>query len=110
MKRALQASNPEPATMARRPSVQLQTARYVALLALLAISVTYQLSAMEYRFPQWFGNPDRVALPFALDAEDQPHFLVKFVQPNAFAAGLREGDTLLAINAQLATGRVVFAD
>ncbi|MGA8594209.1 MAG: SpoIIE family protein phosphatase [Bryobacteraceae bacterium] len=89
----------------RRP-----TARYVVLAILFVFAVAYQLRAIEYHFPQWFGDRSQVAWPFYLDAEDQPNFILLFVQPNAYSAGIRNGDTLLEINGHPATGRDVFAD
>ena len=84
-------------------------ALYLALIALFVIAVAYQVRTLEQRFPQWFGA-DFIQWPFLLDAEDQPHFKLQFLQQNARDAGLREGDTLIALNGVSVTSRSVYSD
>jgi sigma-B regulation protein RsbU (phosphoserine phosphatase) len=82
---------------------------YLALIALFVVAVAYQVRTLEQRFPQWFGA-DFIQWPFLLDAEDQPHFKLQFLQQNARDAGLREGDTLIALNGVSVTSRSVYSD
>ncbi len=84
-------------------------ALYVALTALFVIAVAYQARTLVQRFPQWFGV-HLIQPPFGLDAEDLPHFLLIFLQQNARDAGLRAGDTLIALNGVSVTSRSVYAD
>ena len=95
--------------MPRRLAARRPTAHYATLAVLFVVAVAYQLRALEYRFPRWF-RVSHVAWPFLLDAEDQPHFFLQYVRPNAQQAGLRDGDTLLAVNGRPVTGRAVLAD
>ncbi len=97
-------SSSKTATVKQRP-----TLLYVGLAALLLIAVAYQARTLEERFPQWFGA-SFVQWPFLLDAEDRPHFDLQFLQQNARDAGLREGDTLIALNGVPVTSRSVYAD
>ncbi|MBV8864809.1 MAG: SpoIIE family protein phosphatase, partial [Acidobacteriaceae bacterium] len=93
----------------RRVTGQRSTALYVALAGLFVIAVAYQVRAVEQTFPQWFGVTF-VQWPFLSDDEDQPNFILQFVRPNAHAAGLRDGDILVAINGIPITSRSVYAD
>ncbi len=88
---------------------QRSRALYVALAALFVIAVAYQVRALKQIFPHWFGTT-LVHWPFLSDDEDQPNFVVQFVRPNAHAAGLRDGDFLVAINGIPVTSRSVYAD
>jgi len=88
---------------------QRSTALYVALTALFVIAVAYQMRALEQAFPGWFGATF-VHPPFLLDAEDQPHFILQYAQPNARAAGLRNSDALISINGFPITSRSIYAD
>jgi phosphoserine phosphatase RsbU/P len=89
----------------RRP-----TGHHIALAAVFIVAISYQVRTTDQRFPQWFGIRERVMWPFLLDAEDQPHFLLQFVHSDTYKVGLREGDSLLAIDGRAITGRSVFAD
>ncbi len=82
---------------------------YAALAALFIIAITYHARALEQAFPQWFGA-DFAQWPFALVAEDRPSFAAYFSFENAHTAGLRDGDTLLAINGRPLTSRSVYSD
>ncbi|MBV9405614.1 MAG: SpoIIE family protein phosphatase [Acidobacteriaceae bacterium] len=73
------------------------------------IAIAFQVRSLEQIFPQWFGA-DFVQWPFLLDAEDRPYFVLQFVQANARAAGLRDDDILVAINALPVTSRSIYAD
>jgi phosphoserine phosphatase RsbU/P len=88
---------------------QRSTALYVALVALFVVAVAYQARTLEQRFPQWFGV-HLIQPPFLLDAEDQPQFKLQFLTRNARDAGLRAGDTLIALNGVSVTSRSVYAD
>lgn len=97
--------------MAQQVTVRHRPARalYAALAVLFVIAAGYQVRALKQIFPQWFGA-EFVQWPFLLDAEDQPHFLLQFVREDARAAGLRDGDALIAINGIPVTSRSVYAD
>lgn len=84
-------------------------ALYTVLAALFVIAVAYQVRALEQAFPQWFGVTF-VQWPFYLDAEDQPHFVMQFVQSNARAAGLRDDDISIFINGISVSGRSIYSD
>lgn len=88
---------------------QRSTALYVAFVGLFVVAFAYQARTLEQRFPQWFGV-HLIQPPFLLDAEDQPHFKLQFLTQNARDAGLREGDTLIAVNGVSVTSRSVYAD
>jgi phosphoserine phosphatase RsbU/P len=93
----------------RPPRGQRSAALYVALIALFVTAVAYQARTLEQRFPQWFGV-HFIQPPFLLEAEDQPHFILQFLRQNARDAGLRDGDTLIAVNGVSVTSRSVYAD
>ncbi len=97
--------------MAQQVAVRRRPARalYAALAVLFVIAAGYQVRALKQIFPQWFGA-EFVQWPFLLDAEDQPQFLLQFVREDARAAGLRDGDALIAINGVPVTSRSVYAD
>ena len=90
---------------ARRRSVAL----YALLAVLFVIAAMYLFRTLEFRFPQWYGATF-VQWPFLLDAEDRPHFAMYFLQQNARAAGLRDGDALVDINGVPVTSRSVYSD
>jgi phosphoserine phosphatase RsbU/P len=93
----------------RPPRGQRSAALYVALIALFVTAVAYQARTLEQRFPQWFGV-HLIRPPFLLEAEDQPQFKLLYPQQNALDAGLREGDTLIAVNGVSVTSRSIYAD
>ncbi len=82
---------------------------YTALFAVFLIAVTYQTRALIQAFPQWFGV-SFVQPPFALEAEDRPYFVSTYSFENAQAAGIRDGDMILAINGRPLISRSVYAD
>jgi phosphoserine phosphatase RsbU/P len=92
-------------TTQQRNSVLL----YLLLGVIALASAVFHVRSVEQIFPQWFGI-ERAEWPFLLDAEDQPHFLVHFPQEYAQAAGLKEGDQLIAINGIPIQSRSIFAD
>lgn len=92
-------------TVRRRPARAL----YAGLAVLFVMAAGYQVRALKQIFPQWFGA-EFVQWPFLLDAEDKPHFLLQFVREDARAAGLHDGDELIAINGVPVTSRSVYAD
>lgn len=96
----------QPQAPARRRSTP---ALYTALAALFVIAVAYHVRAAEQIFPDWFGA-NLVNWPFALYSQDQPNFLIHYVGENARAAGLRDGDILIAINGIPATSRSIYDD
>src|SRR5581483_11336956 len=97
--------------MAQQVSVRRRPARalYAALAVLFVIAAGYQVRALKQIFPQWFGA-EFVQWPFLLGAEDQPQFLLQFVREDTRAAGLHDGDALIAINGVPVTSRSVYAD
>jgi phosphoserine phosphatase RsbU/P len=92
----------------RQPRVP-SWALYVGLIALFLIAITYQVRSLEMRFPQWFGA-HFIQWPFMLDAEDQPNFRLMFLERNARDAGLRQGDTLIALNGAQVPSRSDYSD
>jgi hypothetical protein len=82
---------------------------YAALAAIFIIAIAYHVRALEQVFPQWFGA-NFVQWPFLLDTEDRPYFVAQFLYENAYMAGLRDGDTLIAINGSPLTSRSVYPD
>ncbi len=89
----------------RRPMRTL----YAVLIVLFVIATAYQLRALKQMFPQWFGA-EFVQWPFLLEAEDRPQFILQFVREDARAAGLHDGDALIAIDGVPVTSRSVYAD
>ena len=82
---------------------------YLLLGAVALASILFHFRSLEQMFPQWF-RIDRAEWPFLLEAKDQPHFLIHFLQRNAQEAGLQEGDQLIAINGVSMRSRSAFAD
>jgi sigma-B regulation protein RsbU (phosphoserine phosphatase) len=98
-------------TLLRKPTRSRPTAQYVIIAVLFAIAFAYQLRTVEARFPHWFGQWDRAKWPFLLQPDDRaPSFKIEFLQPNALQAGLREGDTLVAINDRPVRGSAVLGE
>jgi sigma-B regulation protein RsbU (phosphoserine phosphatase) len=91
--------------------------RPVGLLLLLGIlfvtSLAYHLRVTMYREQRWFGI-DSPIRPFFVDqpglASRGQHNAMSFVVGNAFHAGLRDGDALLAVNGRAVTGTAVFGE
>jgi len=92
----------------RQPWVR-SWALYVGLIVLFLIAIAYQVRTLEMRFPQWFGA-HFIQWPFMLDAEDEPHFKLIFLERNARDAGLRQGDALIALNGVSVPSRSVYSD
>ncbi|HEX4168798.1 MAG TPA: PDZ domain-containing protein, partial [Bryobacteraceae bacterium] len=82
---------------------------YSLLAVLFVIAVTYQFRAVVQTYPQWFGK-HLVQWPFLLDDGDRPNFILVFLRPEAHAAGLRNGDFLIAINGVPVTSLGRYAD
>lgn len=102
--------SPQVTAIARKRVLEWRlTALYAALAALFVVAAAYQIRALEQVFPRWFGRY-LVQWPFLLDAEDRPHFSLQFVDSRGRAAGLRDGDTLVAINGVAVTSRSVYVD
>ena len=103
-------NNSQTAIMPRRAGVLRSTVPlYAALGALFLIAVAYHVRVLEQVFPLWF-SANLAQWPFALVVEDQPYFVAYFSFENAHIAGLRDGDTLLAINGRPLTSRSVYSD
>lgn len=96
---------PEKATI-RKPLIP---ALYGILALMFLIACAYQVRALAEAFPQWFGVTF-IQWPFLLDSGSQPHFSLAFVRANARTAGLRDGDTLIAINGAPIDSRSAYAD
>ena len=92
----------------RQPRVR-SWALYVGLTALFLVAFAYQFRTLELRFPHWFGA-HFIQWPFMLEAEDQPHFKLQFLERNARDAGLRQGDDLIALNGVSVPSRSVYSD
>ncbi|HEV2177924.1 MAG TPA: SpoIIE family protein phosphatase [Terriglobia bacterium] len=95
---------PSPNPKRRRP-----VAQYAALAGLFVVAVTYQVRIMEYRFPNWFGHRNVAVVPF-LVGESSNDLSIDFLRPEAVAAGLHQGDTLLAVNGRTVTGTKVYGE
>jgi sigma-B regulation protein RsbU (phosphoserine phosphatase) len=87
--------------------------RLLLLALLFAGALAYHLRVTMYREQHWFGI-DSPIRPFFVDqpgvAGSGEHNSMSFVVGNAFRAGLREGDALLAVNGRAATGTAVFGE
>ncbi len=103
-------SNSHGLPTSRRAYAQRRSAPLYGILGILFfITVAYHARALEQAFPQWFGV-NAAQWPFLLEAEERPHFELQFNRENAKAAGLRNGDTLIAINGVPLVSRSVYAD
>jgi phosphoserine phosphatase RsbU/P len=84
-------------------------ARYVALALLFVMATAYEVRVTEYHFPGWFGRPNATRWPF-LVGEGSDDMTIDFLTPVAKAAGLRAGETLVAVNGKPVTGTAVFGE
>jgi phosphoserine phosphatase RsbU/P len=79
----------------------------VALITALAL----QFRATQERFPHWFAPHGHAGWPFLVVPDTAaPQLNINFLQPNAIAAGLKEGDILTQVNGRPARGIGVFGD
>jgi phosphoserine phosphatase RsbU/P len=85
------------------------TLRHVCLAILFIITCAYQVRATLFAFPEFFGRT-AVAWPFAPSYSGGNLPTVGFVTPPASGAGLRDGDSISAINGKPVTGLAVFGD
>jgi hypothetical protein len=74
---------------------------YAALLLLLAISLTYRVRQIVDRTDRLMHGDERVQPPFNIDSSGTS---IVSVRPEAGSAGLRAGDTLLAVNGRAYRG------
>jgi sigma-B regulation protein RsbU (phosphoserine phosphatase) len=91
-----------PSPKQRRP-----LARYVALGVLFLIAVTYETRYNKYAFPEWFGRTNAANWPFLVGVTNND-LSIAYLRPEAKAADLHEGDTLVAVNGKPVTGTAVF--
>ena len=81
-------------------------AQYVALGVLFLMAVTYETRYSEYAFPDWFGRTNAANWAFLVGVTNND-LSISYLRPEAKAAGLREGDTLVAVNGKPVTGTAV---
>lgn len=88
---------------------QRPVAQYIALALLFVVAAIYQVRFTEYQFPRWFGRPNAARWPFlvGLGSNDMT---IDFLTPEAKAAGLHPGETLVAVYRKPATGTAVFGE
>src|SRR6516164_10527939 len=91
------------------PKPQRRVAQYVALGTLLVVAVIYQARLTEYEFPGWFGHPNAARWPFLVGVSSND-LTIDFLTPEAKAAGLRAGETLVAVNGMPVTGTAVYGE
>jgi len=88
---------------------QRPVAQYMALAVLFVTTVAYQVLFTEYHFPSWFGHPNAAQWPF-LVGEASNDLTIDFLTPEAKAAGLRAGETLVSVNGKPVTGMAVYGE
>lgn len=82
--------------------------QYISLALLFSIACSYQVRATIAAFPQFF-TPNRAEWPFhPIYSHGQP--VAAFVRAEGQQAGLRENDTLIALNGYAFTGTAVFGE
>jgi sigma-B regulation protein RsbU (phosphoserine phosphatase) len=87
---------------------KLPTLQYVCLAILFVLVCAYQARAMLYDFPEIFHHR-AVGWPFIPSyTGGEPH--ATFALPNAFDAGIKEGDIVVAINGKLFTATAVYGE
>ena len=87
---------------------QRPVAQYVALAVLFTLVVVYQVRFTEYRY-RLFGRPNVVECPFLVGVGSND-MTIGFLRPVAEGAGLRAGETLVAVNGKPVTGTAVYGE
>jgi len=87
---------------------QRPVAQYVALAVLFILVVVYQVRFTEYRY-RLFGRPNVVQWPFLVGVGSND-MTIGFLRPVAEGAGLRAGETLVAVNGKPVTGTAVYGE
>src|SRR5580658_2040089 len=82
--------------------------QYVSLALLFALASVYQIRSVMYAFPNYF-HLTVAAYPFVADYEKGRPGL-RFVTTAARQSGVRNNDTLLAVNGRPLTGLAVFGE
>jgi len=93
-----------PSPKQRRPLAQ-----YVALGVLFLMAVTYETRYLENAFPGWFGRTNAADWPFLVGVTSND-LSIAYLRPEAKAADLHEGDTLVAVNGKPVTGTAVYGE
>ena len=93
-----------PSAKQRRPLAQ-----YVALGVLSLMALTYEGRYIVYAFPEWVGRANAANWPFLVGVFSED-LSIAFLTPEAKAAGLHEGDTLVAVNGKPVTGTAVYGE
>jgi phosphoserine phosphatase RsbU/P len=88
---------------------QRPLAHYVALAVLFIMAIAYEVFYTKHQFPAWFIHPDAVRWPFLVGAVSDD-MAIDFLTPEAKGAGLRAGETLVAVNGKRATGTAVYGE
>jgi sigma-B regulation protein RsbU (phosphoserine phosphatase) len=84
-------------------------AQYASLAVLFVMAVTYEARYIENVFPSWFGRSNAANWPFLVGVISED-LNISFLKPEAKAAGLHEGDTLVAVNGKPLTGTAVYGE
>jgi sigma-B regulation protein RsbU (phosphoserine phosphatase) len=82
--------------------------QYVGLLALLAITIVYQVRSLEFHFPEWFPHAEAIYPVLALTPGPRG-LTVAWEHSSAAKAGIHDGDILIAANGRSVSGKVAFA-
>jgi phosphoserine phosphatase RsbU/P len=88
---------------------QRPVAQYVALAVLFITAIAYEVRFTEYQFPSWFGRPNAAGWPFLVGVSSND-MTIDFLTPEAKGAGLRAGETLVAVNRKPVTGTAVYGE
>src|SRR5215471_12339636 len=94
-----------PSGLMRRRTLE----QYAVLAVLFLMASAYQLLYTEYRFPNWFSDPNAASSPFLVGAASND-LTIDFLRPEAKAAGLETGETLVAVNGKPVTGTAVYGE
>ena len=96
---------------ARSASTKRPVGNYIPLGLLFLAAVAYAAGATEYHFPNWFHRANAAGWPFLVFPQYRgPGFSIKYLRPQAIQVGLRDGDTIVAINGRPVTGIAVFGE
>jgi len=80
---------------------QRPLAQYVALAVLFIMAVAYQVLYTKHQFPAWFIHPKAADWPFLVGVSND--LSIDYLRPEAKAADLRAGETLVAVNGKPVT-------
>ena len=87
---------------------QRPMAQYVALAVLFIMAIAYQVLYTKHQFPAWFIHPNAADWPFLVGVSND--LSIDYLRPEAKAADLRAGETLVAVNGKPVTGTAVYGE